>query len=78
MAILQRGTDFSATATIRQNQCRDRRLAGLIQVLGCTLTSSCRRHDMDPQRYLTQLLTNSAILAGERTADVVTGSMEAP
>ena len=23
-----------------------------------SLTSSCRRHDMDPQRYLTQLLVN--------------------
>jgi len=23
-----------------------------------SLTSTCRRHDIDPQRYLTQLLTN--------------------
>jgi hypothetical protein len=23
-----------------------------------SLTSTCRRHDVDPQRYLTQLLTN--------------------
>ena len=23
-----------------------------------TLTSTCRRHDIDPQHYLTQLLTN--------------------
>jgi transposase len=23
-----------------------------------SLTSTCRRHDLDPQRYLTQLLTN--------------------
>jgi hypothetical protein len=23
-----------------------------------SLTSSCRRHDLDPQRYLTQLLVN--------------------
>jgi transposase len=23
-----------------------------------SITSTCRRHDIDPQRYLTQLLTN--------------------
>jgi len=29
-----------------------------------SLTSSCRRHDMDPQLYFMQLLVNLAFVAG--------------
>jgi hypothetical protein len=32
--------------------------AGRTAAILSSLTSTCRRHDIDPQRYLTQLLTN--------------------
>lgn len=31
---------------------------GRTEALLASLTSTCRRHDVDPQRYLTQLLVN--------------------
>src|SRR5579859_6168573 len=37
-----------------------------------SLTSTCRRHDIDPQLYLTQLLTN---LAGSPDLEVLPGSL---
>ena len=40
---------------------RDRR-GGRTAAILASLTSTCRRHDIDPQLYLTQLLTNLPIL----------------
>jgi hypothetical protein len=42
-----------------------------------SLTSSCRRHDVDPQLYLTRLLMNLPTGANERTLGLAAGSMEA-
>jgi len=42
-----------------------------------SLTSTCRRHGIDPQRYLTQLLTNLPATPISQNQPVVAGSMEA-
>ncbi|MCL2661000.1 MAG: hypothetical protein FWD64_10870 [Acidobacteriaceae bacterium] len=34
-----------------------------------SLTSTCRRHDIDPQLYFTQLLTNLPFIAGSDLPD---------
>jgi hypothetical protein len=41
-----------------------------------SLTSTCRRHDIDPQLYLTQLLTNLPILPASQLPPVAARSVE--
>jgi hypothetical protein len=45
-------------------------------LLRCQRTSTCRRHDIDPQLYLTQLLTNLPILQAGQLPPVAARSVE--
>ena len=42
-----------------------------------SLTSSCRRHEMDPQLYFMQLLMNLPFVAGKRHRRLASGPLEA-